>query len=119
MDLVLTGKNAGQTEKVPMCGIPHHAAKSYIQRLIKKGYKVSICEQLTDPSQSKGIVERGIIRTITPGTFMDESLDAKMNNYLASISLNAWEICVLYCDLSTGELKFQTLEHSLVSLKRL
>ncbi len=118
LDLVLTGKNAGQEEKVPMCGIPHHAANSYIQRLIKKGYKVSICEQLTDPSQSKGIVERGIIRTITPGTFMDETLDAKMNNYLASISLNAWEICVLYCDLSTGELKYQILEHSLVSLKK-
>ena len=118
LDLVLTGKNAGVEEKVPMCGIPHHAANSYIQRLIKKGYKVSICEQLTDPSQSKGIVERGIIRTITPGTFMDETLDAKMNNYLASISLNTWEICVLYCDLSTGELKYQTLEHSLVSLQK-
>ena len=118
LDLVLTGKSAGQEEKVPMCGIPHHAANSYIQRLIKKGYKVSICEQLSDPSQSKGIVERGIIRTITPGTFMDETLDAKMNNYLASITLNAWKICVLYCDLSTGELKYQTLEHSLVSLKK-
>ena len=74
LDLVLTGKNAGKEEKVPMCGIPHHAASSYIQRLIKKGYKVSICEQLEDPAQAKGIVKRGIIRTITPGTYMDEAL---------------------------------------------
>lgn len=118
LDLVLTGKNAGVEEKVPMCGIPHHAASSYIQRLIKKGYKVSICEQLTDPSEAKGIVERGIIRTITPGTFMDETLDAKMNNYLASVVLSAWEISIIYCELSTGELKYQTCEHSLVALQK-
>ena len=118
LDLVLTGKNAGVEEKVPMCGIPHHAASSYVQRLIKKGYKVSICEQLTDPSKAKGIVERGIIRTITPGTFMDETLDAKMNNYLASVVLSAWEISIIYCELSTGELKYQTCEHSLVALQK-
>lgn len=118
LDLVLTGKNAGVEEKVPMCGIPHHAASSYVQRLIKKGYKVSICEQLTDPSEAKGIVERGIIRTITPGTFMDETLDAKMNNYLASVVLSAWEISIIYCELSTGELKYQTSEHSLVALQK-
>lgn len=118
LDLVLTGKNAGVEEKVPMCGIPHHAACSYVQRLIKKGYKVSICEQLTDPSEAKGIVERGIIRTITPGTFMDETLDAKMNNYLASVVLSAWEISIIYCELSTGELKYQTCEHSLVALQK-
>lgn len=118
LDLVLTGKNAGVEEKVPMCGIPHHAASSYVQRLIKKGYKVSICEQLTDPSEAKGIVERGIIRTITPGTFMDETLDAKMNNYLASVVLSAWEISIIYCELSTGELKYQTCEHSLVALQK-
>ncbi len=117
LDLVLTGKSAGKNEKVPMCGIPHHAANSYIQRLIKKGYKVSICEQLSDP-KAKGLVERGIIRTITPGTYMDETLDAKNSNYLASVYPTAWDTILLYCELSTGELKFQTIDHSFVSLQK-
>ena len=68
LNLVLTGRSASVEEKVPMCGIPYHAANSYIQRLVKKGYKVAICEQLSDPSQSKGLVDRGIIKIITPGT---------------------------------------------------
>ena len=118
LDLVLTGKNAGKEEKVPMCGIPHHAANSYIQRLIKKGYKVSICEQLEDPAQAKGIVKRGIIRTITPGTYMDEALDAKASNYLASVVLSSWNVSIIYCELSTGELKYQTLSRSLVALEQ-
>lgn len=118
LDLVLTGKSAGLDEKVPMCGIPYHAANSYIQRLIKKGYKVAICEQLTDPSQSKGLVERGIIKIVTPGTYMDEVSDAKSSNYMASISINSWNICVLFCELSTGELKYQLLDRSLVSLEK-
>lgn len=118
LDLVLTGKNAGADEKVPMCGIPHHAANSYIQRLIKKGYKVSICEQLEDPASTKGIVKRGIIRTITPGTYMDEALDAKASNYLASVMVSSWDISILYCELSTGELKYQTIGRSLVGLEQ-
>ncbi|MGM9947627.1 DNA mismatch repair protein MutS [Floccifex sp.] len=118
LDLVLTGKSAGLDEKVPMCGIPYHAANSYIQRLIKKGYKVAICEQLTDPSQSKGLVERGIIKVVTPGTYMDEVSDAKSSNYMASISINSWNICLLFCELSTGELKYQLLDRSLVSLEK-
>lgn len=118
LDLVLTGKNAGKEEKVPMCGIPHHAASSYIQRLIKKGYKVSICEQLEDPAQAKGIVKRGIIRTITPGTYMDEALDAKASNYLASVVLSSWNVSIIYCELSTGELKYQTISRSLVALEQ-
>ena len=68
LDLVLTGRSAGVEEKVPMCGVPFHAANSYIQRLVKKGYKVAICEQLEDPSTAKGLVDRGIIKIITPGT---------------------------------------------------
>ncbi len=118
LDLVLTGKSAGTEERVPMCGIPHHASNSYIQRLIKKGYKVSICEQLQDPKDAKGLVERGIIRTITPGTYMDETLDAKNSNYLASIFSSSWDTCILYCELSTGELKYQTIDNSLVSLQK-
>lgn len=118
LDLVLTGKNAGVEEKIPMCGIPHHASGTYIQRLIKKGYKVSICEQLEDPAAVKGIVERGIVRTITPGTYMDESIDAKNNNYLASVTVSSWEIIIIYCELSTGELKYQTIERSLVNMEK-
>ncbi len=118
LDLVLTGKNAGVEEKVPMCGIPHHAAAGYIQRLIKKGYKVSICEQLSDPKQTKGIVERGIVRTITPGTYMDQGLDAKEDNYLASVVVTGWDIHIIYCELSTGHLRYQSIEKSLVSLQK-
>lgn len=118
LDLVLTGRSAGVEEKVPMCGIPYHAASSYIQRLIKKGYKVAICEQLSDPATSKGLVDRGIIRIITPGTYMDENQDAKTSNYMASICVNAYEILVLYAELSTGELKYRTLERSLVALQK-
>ncbi len=118
LDLVLTGRSAGVEEKVPMCGIPYHAASSYIQRLIKKGYKVAICEQLSDPATSKGLVDRGIIRIITPGTYMDENQDAKASNYMASICVNAYEILVLYAELSTGELKYRTLERSLVAIQK-
>ena len=118
LDLVLTGRSAGVEEKVPMCGIPFHAANSYIQRLVKKGYKVAICEQLEDPSSAKGLVDRGIIKIITPGTYMDATMDAKSTNYMASCDVSSFEIIVIYCELSTGELKYQTLQRSLVALQK-
>lgn len=118
LDLVLTGRSAGVEEKVPMCGIPFHAANSYIQRLVKKGYKVAICEQLEDPSSAKGLVDRGIIKIITPGTYMDATMDAKSINYMASCDVSSFEITVIYCELSTGELKYQTLQRSLVALQK-
>jgi DNA mismatch repair protein MutS len=118
LDLVLTGRSAGVEEKVPMCGIPFHAANSYIQRLVKKGYKVAICEQLEDPSSAKGLVDRGIIKIITPGTYMDATMDAKSTNYMASCDVSSYEITVIYCELSTGELKYQTLQRSLVALQK-
>lgn len=118
LDLVLTGRSAGVEEKVPMCGIPFHAANSYIQRLVKKGYKVAICEQLEDPSSAKGLVDRGIIEIITPGTYMDATMDAKSTNYMASCDVSSFEITVIYCELSTGELKYQTLQRSLVALQK-
>lgn len=118
LDLVLTGRSAGVEEKVPMCGIPFHAANSYIQRLVKKGYKVAICEQLEDPSSAKGLVDRGIIKIITPGTYMDATMDAKSTNYMASCDISSFEITVIYCELSTGELKYQTLQRSLVALQK-
>ena len=118
LDLVLTGRSAGVEEKVPMCGIPFHAANSYIQRLVKKGYKVAICEQLEDPFSAKGLVDRGIIKIITPGTYMDATMDAKSTNYMASCDVSSFEITVIYCELSTGELKYQTLQRSLVALQK-
>lgn len=118
LDLVLTGRSAGVEEKVPMCGIPFHATNSYIQRLVKKGYKVAICEQLEDPSSAKGLVDRGIIKIITPGTYMDATMDAKSTNYMASCDVSSFEITVIYCELSTGELKYQTLQRSLVALQK-
>ena len=118
LDLVLTGRSAGVEEKVPMCGVPFHAANSYISRLVKKGYKVAICEQLEDPSSAKGLVDRGIVKIITPGTYMDATMDAKSTNYMASCSVSSFEITVIYCELSTGELKYQTLQRSLVALQK-
>ena len=109
LDLVLTGRSAGVEEKVPMCGVPFHAANSYISRLVKKGYKVAICEQLEDPSNAKGLVDRGIVKIVTPGTYMDSTMDAKTTNYMASCDISSFEITVVYCELSTGELKYQTL----------
>ena len=118
LDLVLTGRSAGVEEKVPMCGVPFHAANSYISRLVKKGYKVAICEQLEDPSNAKGLVDRGIVKIVTPGTYMDSTMDAKTTNYMASCDISSYEITVVYCELSTGELKYQTLQRSLVALQK-
>lgn len=118
LDLVLTGRSAGVEEKVPMCGVPFHAANSYIFRLVKRGYKVAICEQLEDPSNSKGLVDRGIVKIVTPGTYMDSTMDAKTTNYMASCDISSFEITVVYCELSTGELKYQTLQRSLVALQK-
>ena len=86
LELTLTGKDCGLEEHAPMCGIPYHAAEVYIGRLIEKGYKVAICEQMEDPKQAKGIVKREVIRVVTPGTNTDmASLDEAKNNYIMSI----------------------------------
>ena len=86
LELTLTGKNCGQEERAPMCGVPYHAVDIYLNRLIEKGYKVAICEQLEDPKTAKGIVKRDVIRVVTPGTVLDDSvLEEKKNNYIMSI----------------------------------
>ena len=86
LELTLTGKNCGQEEKAPMCGVPFHSADTYISRLIEKGYRVAICEQTEDPASAKGIVKREVIRIVTPGTLTSQSmLKENENNYLASI----------------------------------
>lgn len=109
LELTLTGKLCGQEERAPMCGVPFHAADTYISRLIEKGYKVAICEQLEDPKQAKGIVKRGVIRVVTPGTVMESNLlDEKKNNYIMSIYKAGTFFGVSVCDVSTGD--FRTTE---------
>lgn len=104
LEIVLTGKDAGVEERVPMAGVPHHAVDSYLDTLTNKGYKVAIVEQVEDPKQAQGIVKRDVVRIVTPGTVIDEvSLDAKQNNFLVSLSINKDEFILSYVDLSTGE----------------
>ncbi|MEK6264897.1 MAG: DNA mismatch repair protein MutS, partial [Clostridium sp.] len=106
LELVLTGRDCGLEKRAPMCGIPYHAANTYIGRLIEKGYKVAICEQVEDPAQAKGIVKRAIIKIITPGTYTDSNfLEESKNNYIMSIYVDKkTNFCGLcFCDVSTGE----------------
>lgn len=118
LDLVLTGRSAGVEEKVPMCGVPHHAANSYIQRLIQKGYKVAIVEQVEDPALAKGLVRREVIRIVTPGTIMDENSDEKNTNYIASLYDFQYGICVVLCEMTTGEMKAQIIDKSVIALQK-
>ena len=104
LELTLTGKDCGQEERAPMCGIPHHAAEIYISRLIAKGYKVAICEQLEDPKTAKGIVKRGVIRVVTPGTVVESNmLEERKNNFIMSIFKSGIYFGISVCDISTGE----------------
>ena len=106
LELTLTGKLCGQEERAPMCGIPFHAADAYIAKLIEKGYKVAICEQLEDPKQAKGIVKRGVIRVVTPGTVIESNLlDEKKNNYIMSVYKTGLFYGVSVCDVSTGDFR--------------
>ena len=106
LELTLTGKDCGQEERAPMCGIPYHAAETYISRLISKGYKVAICEQLEDPKQAKGIVKRDVIRVVTPGTVTEANLlDDKKNNYIMCVYKNGIYFGVTVCDVTTGDLR--------------
>lgn len=111
LELVLTGRDCGLSERAPMCGVPYHSVNSYINKLINKGYKVAICEQLTDPSLSQGLVERDVIRVITPGTVIEEQLlNDRQNNYIAAILKKGSSYALSYCDVSTGELCSLTVE---------
>ena len=106
LELTLTGKDCGQEERAPMCGIPYHAAENYISKLISKGYKVAICEQLEDPKLAKGIVKRDVIRVVTPGTVMESNLlEEKKNNYIMSIYKSGIFYGVTVCDISTGDFR--------------
>ena len=106
LELTLTGKDCGQEERAPMCGIPYHAAETYVARLISKGYKVAICEQLEDPKTAKGIVKRDVIRVVTPGTVIESNLlEEKKNNYIMAIYKNGIYFGMSVCDLSTGDFR--------------
>lgn len=104
MEVTLTGKNCGLDERAPMCGVPYHAADIYIAKLLDKGYKVAICEQMEDPATAKGIVKREVVRIITPGTALNQALlNEKENSYLSSVYIDLSGGALAYCDLSTGE----------------
>ena len=110
LELALTGKQAGLDERVPMCGVPHHAYASYVETLIDKGYKVAICEQLEDPKTTKGMVKRDVIQVITKGTRIDDSIDSKSNNYIANIYNFDYCYGISFADISTGEVYAMLVE---------
>ena len=105
LGLTLTGKECGHENKAPMCGVPHHVIDNYVGKLVKKGYKVALCDQVEDPKEAKGLVKRAITRVVTPGTITDiDALDNRENNYLLSIFQNDFGLGLTYCDISTGQL---------------
>lgn len=112
LELTLTSRNAGLKERVPMCGVPHHAVDVYVDKLVKKGYKVAICEQLEDPKNSKGIVKRDVTEVISSGTIINSnSLNEKENNYIGSIYDYEYCYCIVYTDITTGELYSEIIIH--------
>ncbi len=124
LELVLTGKDAGVEERIAMCGVPHHAAKGYLEKLVEKGYKVAIVEQVEDPATAKGIVKRDVIQIVTPGTLVDVGLKDTNNNFLCYLESYTNEIVIAYVDISIGELytlnikkDFMTLKNELDSLE--
>ncbi len=113
LELTLTSKNAGLEERVPMCGVPFHSVKPYIEKLVNKGYKIAICEQLEDPKNTKGMVKRGVVEVISKGTIVDsELLSEHENNYIASILDYSFVYVLCYADISTGEINIMNVEHN-------
>ena len=114
LELTLTGKDCGQEQRAPMSGIPYHAAEGYIAKLIEKGYKVAICEQMEDPKLAKGMVKREVVRVVTPGTVIESNLlDEKKNNYIMAIYKSGLYFGISVCDISTGEFSAtQIVEHN-------
>ena len=113
LEITLTGKNCGQEERAPMCGVPYHAVESYLNKLVSKGYKVAICEQLEDPKTAKGIVKRDVVRIVTPGTNLDtQALDESKNNYIMCIVYIADRYGVSVADITTGDYFVTEIEDS-------
>lgn len=103
LEIALTSREAGAMGRIPMCGVPHHAAEPYVDKLIRSGYRVALCEQLEDPKQAKGVVKRDVIRVITPGTFIEGQLEKAENQYLVSLAWHGESWGLAYLDMSTGE----------------
>lgn len=118
LDLVLTGRNAGVEEKIPMCGIPYHAASGYIQRLIAKGYKVAIVEQMEAATQGKGIVKRDVIKIVTPGTIMEDINDDKSSVQIASVYDYQYGLAIILCEMTTGELRAQLIDKNVMEIQK-
>ena len=110
LDLTLTGKNCGMEERAPMCGVPFHAVDTYLTKLVRNGHKVAICEQLEDPKEAKGLVKRGVIRIVTPGTDLSSGESDGSNNYIAAIYKDKKSYGLAFADVSTGD--FYTTETS-------
>lgn len=120
LELTLTGKDCGLDERAPMCGVPYHSCDGYIARLVAKGYKVAICEQMENPATAKGLVKRDVVRVVTPGTIIESTmLDENKNNYICSIYSDNAKLGICFCDISTGELCATLLDSddSLIALK--
>ena len=112
LELTLTGRDCGEAERAPMCGVPYHSAETYIGRLISKGYKVAICEQMENPSETKGIVKREVVREITPGTVIESNLLTETkNNYLCTLYFSGGSVGVCFVDISTGEILSTTIDN--------
>ena len=112
-ELTLTSKNGGLEERIPMCGVPYHSVKPYIEKLVSKGYKIAICEQLEDPKSTKGMVKRGVVQVISKGTVVDyEMLKEYDNNYIGSILDFTTFYTITYSDISTGSLYIIDVEHN-------
>ena len=112
LELTLTGKNAGLDERIPMCGIPYHAASIYLEKLVEKGYKVAICEQVEDPKTAKGVVKREVMQIVSSGTVMNsDALDEKSNNYIGNVLDFNSSYVICYTDLSTGEVNAKMINH--------
>ena len=117
LELTLTGKDCGLSERAPMCGVPYHAVDTYLQKLIEKGYKVAICEQMTDPALAKGLVEREVIRVVTPGTVIETNmLEDRKANYIAALCLKKNQAGCAFCDVSTGEFYLYQIADARASL---
>lgn len=118
LELTLTGKECGLEERAPMCGVPFHAVDSYVPRLVAKGYRVAICEQLEDPSTAKGLVERDVVRIITPGTLTDSAaIGERRNNFLVAVCIAGRRAGLSWCDLSTGEFYVQQMNADKTELR--
>ena len=118
LELTLTGKECGLEERAPMCGVPYHAVDTYVARLVERGYRVAIGEQMQDPALAKGLVDRDIIRIVTAGTLTDSSvIGEKRNNFLCSVCVNGKRCGVAACDVSTGEFYVQQTENKPAMIK--